>query len=741
MTLQDGDNVGGQSSHSEKNNQTKVEEKPRNFYLEELSNFTYTGKYARYREKDKRREMYEETSDRVLDMHIDRFNHLPKEYKKKIVWAFDKVKDKLVAPSMRSMQFGGKAVIAHEARLFNCSAGHIDSIRSFSEAFYLLLCGVGVTGGFSEKFLSRLPKLVSKADKTGTVVAYIVEDTIEGWADSMEAILMCYFKNTPYSGRKIAFDYSKIRKKGLPLKTSGGKAPGHQGLKEAHKKIKELLDYIIEVKGQTELLDINAYDIIMHCADAVLSGGIRRAATAAIFQKNQQRMIEAKISFPVKKMYGFEKNEKTGKWEGYVVLDETHPSVIGSVNLIRNNYLVSMKDKEYEWVKSSKTISWVHIEPQRGRSNNSVILVRGQFTEEEFKKIFDFTQQWGEPAFVFADHPDTLFNPCFEISFIPVTKDGRCGFQFCNLSTVNGAKVNTFEDFLEAVEAATVIGSIQACYTNYPYLNKAAKELTEEEALLGVSITGMMDNPAVLLNPRNQYLAAQFAVKVNKEWSEVLGIKQAARITCLKPEGTTSLVFGSASGIHPHHARRYFRRIQMNKLDPVYKFFKKHNPELCEESVHSANKTDDVVLFPVEVGKNAMVKEDLKAIDHLNIIRETQENWVRTGTTAANQKPITHNVSCTVVVKQDEWDDVVKYLYQHQNNFAAVSFLANTGDKMYQQPPLEKILPEDEARWAEVLRTFKSVNYSKLIEEEDKTDIQSVVACGANGCDTVEAMT
>lgn len=709
-------------------------------YLGELSNFIFTAKYARYRDQDKRRETYEETVDRVLDMHLmhPKIMALPKDKKKRVVWAYDKVKSKLSAPSMRSMQFGGKAVIAHNARIYNCSAGHIDSIRSFAEAFYLLLCGVGVTVGLSEKYLARLPKLVSRDDKTGTVVTYVVEDTIEGWADSVEALLMCYFKNTPYTGRKLVFDYSKIRKKGTFLKTSGGKAPGHHGLKEAHKKIKSLLDHIIETRGQDELYDINAYDIVMHCADAVLSGGVRRAATAAIFQKDQERMLEAKVSYPVKKLYGFEKNPKTGKMEGHVILDDSSDVVKRAVTLIKNNYEVTLSEKEYEWVKQSKTISWLHVEPQRARSNNSLLLVRGTFTQEDFRKVFDYTQQWGEPGFVFANHEDTLFNPCFEISFIPVTSDGRCGFQFCNLSTVNGAKVYTFEDFLEAVESATIIGTVQAMYTHFPYLNKAAQELTEQEALLGVSITGMMDNPKVLLDTRNQYLAAQLAVKINKEWAALLGINPAARTTCLKPEGTTSLVFGSASGIHPHHARKYLRRVQMNKIDPVYKFFKKNNPQLCEESVYSANKTDDVITFPIQVSETAMVKEDLTALQHLDIIKQTQENWVKTGTTSSNTKPLTHNVSCTVVVDTDEWDRVIEYVFSYQQSFAAVSFLHKMGDKAYAQAPLEKMLPEDEERWKTVLSTFKHVEYTDLREEEDKTDFQSVIACGSNGCDTPE---
>jgi ribonucleoside-diphosphate reductase alpha chain len=292
-------------------------------YLEELSNFIFTSKYARYREDLHRRETWEESVQRVLDMHLSKYAYLDKKHLNQIKRAFELVKQKKVVPSMRSMQFGGNAIFAHNARIFNCSSGHITSIRSFSEFFYLLLCGTGVTGGFSKKAISLLPKLVDDTTKTGTVITYVVEDTIEGWADSVEALMLCYFKNTAYSGRKIVFDYSRIRSKGTPLKTGGGKAPGHKGLKQAHTKIKEVLDYIIEVNGQTELKPINAYDILMHCADAVLSGGIRRAATMAIFDFEDLEMLRSKTNFNVTKSGGWEKLDN-GKWEGFVNRKSAH---------------------------------------------------------------------------------------------------------------------------------------------------------------------------------------------------------------------------------------------------------------------------------------------------------------------------------------------------------------------------------------------------------------------------------
>ena len=590
-------------------------------------------------------------------------------------------------------------------------------------------CGVGL--GLSKYFVNRLPDLVGPHDKNGTVITYVVEDSIEGWADSIEALLNCYFRNTAYSGRKIVFDFSRIRAEGAPLKTGGGKAPGYKGLKRGLLKVKHLLDNIIEDKHQTRIKPVNAYDILMHCADAVLSGGIRRSATSVIFDMDDEDMLNAKVAFNVTKYAHFDKNSK-GKYEGIVYVD-------GKYGGMRNHkYDVTIEEWEYNLLKEKKTISWLHIEPQRARSNNSVLLLRNKVTEADFIKINALTRQYGEPGFVFANHPHQLFNPCFEIGFIPVTEDGICGVQFCNLTSINGAKIKTVQDFYDAVKAATIIGTLQASYTDFKYLSLTAKKLTEDEALLGVSITGTMDSPDIILNPEVQAKGAAIAKETNKIWAAKLGIKQAARITTLKPEGSSSLVLESASGIHPHHARRYFRRVQVNKQDPVYKFFKKTNPHMCEESVWSANKTDDVITFPITIPDKAMIKSDLSAIKHLDIIRSTQQHWVNNGTTEANTKPITHNVSCTVIVDENEWDSVFSYLFKYRNDFGAVALLPKVGDKLYKQAPNEAITTEeDEKKWAAIVTGYKSVNYKQLEEDEDTTKLSDTVACGGGRCEIV----
>lgn len=698
-------------------------------FKEELSQFIFTSKYARYDERHKRRETWLEAVSRLESMHLKRFAWLKESEKKELSEAFDFIRQRKIVPSMRSLQFGGKAIEAHEARVYNCSVKHVDSLRSFSEIFYMLLCGNGVGIGLSKKYLRRLPNLVDANDKTGIVLAYTVEDTIEGWADSVEALLSCYFRNTPYTGRKIVFDYSKIRKKGSPLKIGGGKAPGYKGLKNAHAKIKALLDNIIEEGHQAQFHPINVYDVIMHCADAVLSGGIRRSATSIIFDFDDQDMLNAKIMLPVKKKKQFEQDKETGKYEGFVIIeDPAYP---------KQEYIkVEIEEWEYEKLKNEKTISWYAVYPHRARSNNSVLLLRNQIDFKTFVTIFDRTKQFGEPGFVFANNPDTLYNPCFEIGFIPVAADGVTGVQFCNLTSINGAQIGSAEDFYRAATAATIIGTIQAAYTHFPYLSNSSKWLTEEEALLGVSITGMMDSPEILLNPEFQQKAAKHVVETNKRWAKILGTNQAARTTCIKPEGTSSLVLKAASGIHPHHAKRYFRRVQVNKMDPVYKHFKKTNPHMCEESVWSANHTDDVITFPVEVSATAMVKADLPALMHLDIIKSTQTNWVLNGTSDNNKKDVSHNVSCTVIVDAGEWKEISEYLYANRNFFSAVSFLSRSGDKDFKQAPLEAITtPQDEELWNRLIKDFRPVDYTQLIEEEDHTSLQQELVCAGGQCE------
>ena len=830
-------------------------------FSKELSDFIFVNKYARYNPLAERRETWEECVERSYTMHHNKFRKiLSKEDMAEVKWAFQMVKDKRVVPSMRSAQYAGIAIEKNNSRIFNCSMRHVDSPRAFAEIMFLLMSGCGVGFTVYKKFMNRLPDLVQAEDKTGTVLTYVIDDSLEGWADSMEALLLCYFRNTAYTGRKIVFDYSKIRKKGTPLKTSSGLAPGHLGLRETHIKIKALLDYLIEEKHLTRLRPIDAYDIIMHQSDAVLSGGQRRSATVCLFEFDDQLMMEAKTNFKVDKHTKF-------------IFDDDTNTYCGKVTVKGKKYEVELTEYEYnDMLLKDNTVNWKHIEPQRARSNNSVRLIREETTQEQFNQIIANTKQMGEPGFMWVSRgaEDTVGNPCLtedtlittkegiypikdlvgksvtiwdgnnwvpcnnfrvtginqpllefelsngakikvtpphsmiladssrieardikigdklmpsalsglieitvigikeagiaekvycctvnsthslaiaagiqigqcmEVQSIPLTADQVAGVQNCNLSSMNGVKIKTVEDFKQATKAAVIIGTLQAAYTDFKFLGKASKDLTEAEALLGVSITGMMDSPDILLNPDNLKQMSLYACEVNELWAKKISINPSARITCIKPEGHTGVLLESASGIHPHHSHQYFRRVQCNKVDPVYKYFKKHNPHMCEESVWSANKTDDVVCFPLSFPKETIVKADLTAIKHLEIIKTVYQNWVIPGTSKYNKKPITHNVSCTVIVKDEEWDEVTKYLFENKQYFAAVSLIPACGDKLYKQAPLEAITTEDDKKkWDEIVKNYKHVDYTKLTETDDNTKIQNTISCAGGACEII----
>lgn len=308
------------------------------------------------------------------------------------------------------------------------------------------------------------------------------------------------------------------------------------------------------------------------------------------------------------------------------------------------------------------------------------------------------------------------------------------GFAFCNLTEINAAALKSFEDFVEAAHAATIIGTCQAAYTNMPYLGWVSEVIAEREALLGIGMTGMMDSPAIALNPEYQRDIAARIVDWNAEYAQMLGTRPAARTTCVKPSGTTSLELGCVgSGHHAHHARRYIRRVTANELEPVFQHFKATNPHMCVRKPNG----DWVIEFPVQAPDGAIVKADLGAIQFLEMVKSTQLNWVAPGTARPESSPgYMHNVSNTVQVRPEEWEGVAEYLWENREHFSGVTLISATSDKDYSFAPNEEIVTEaDEARWNQLLAHYKTVDYSKLIEEEDSTDVVQELACVGGACE------
>lgn len=593
--------------------------------LKALQDYTYTSRYARYIEKLNRRETWDESIDRTEEMYTEKFPDLIDDIK----WAFSKVRTKDVLGSQRALQFAGDPIKKHNARIYNCTASYCDRLRFFQETMYLLLCGCGVGFSAQKHHVDKMPSLYTKQKRDK--IQYVIDDSIEGWSDSIGVLISSYFENPifpEFYGCDITFDYSQIRPKGSLFSHGVGKAPGPDGLRNSHEQIIKLLNRCLS-NNQTKLRPIDAYDIVMHCSDAVLSGGVRRSATICLFSPDDEEMMNAKIG------------------------------------------------------------SWNRENPQRGRSNNSAVLLRNSTTKEQFLELMKRTKEFGEPGFVWADSLEAIFNPCLEVGMYAYDKDGNSGWQMCNLAEINGRRLSDKNKFKEIAKAASIIGTLQASYTSFPYLGKVTEDIVKREALIGVSITGMMDSPEVIFNPEIQKEVAKYILEINKEFAKKIGINPAARTTCIKPAGTTSCILGTSSGIHPHHAKRYFRRIQANKEEATLAYFRLFNPKAIEESVWSNNHTDDVITFCVEVPEGSRTKNQISAIELLEYIKLTQNNWVKYGKdeSLCTQPWLAHNVSNTVHVLPDEWKTVSDFIYKNREYFTGVSFLPISGDKDYQQPP------------------------------------------------------
>ena len=613
--------------------------------IKSLMNYTFVSKYARWIPEKKRRETWAEAVDRVKQMMLDKYSS-HEDVLEDIEWAYDKMLKKQILGSQRALQFGGSPILKHNARIYNCITSFADRVRFFQECMYLLLCGCGTGFSVQKHHMDKLPPLVKS--KNGTK-KFVIPDSIEGWSDAVGALVSSYFNQSDlfpeYNGKNITFDYSEIRAAGSVLKSSGGKAPGPEPLKNALSNIKKLLDRALTdlefCHGSIRKLSpIQAYDIVMHAADAVISGGVRRSATICLFSPDDEEMAKA----------------KTGNW------------------FIEN--------------------------PQRGRSNNSALLLRDKTTKKQFSELMSSVKDFGEPGFVWSDSTELIVNPCVEIGMWPVDETtGKSGWQACNLSTINCSKIKTEEDFYDACKAASIIGTLQAGFDTFEYLGETSENIIRREALLGVSMTGMMESPDICLDPATQKKGASIVKKVNASLAKRIGVNQAARTTCIKPEGTSSCILGTSSGIHPHHAKRYIRRVQANKMEPIYNYFKEINPRACDESVWSNNDSDDVVGFCVEVPAGSKTKNQVGAMDLLNYVKSTQQSWVIPGTNKklCTQPWLVHNVSNTINVKPDEWDEVESYIYKNRKYFCGISLLPITGDKDYPQAPFTTIyLPTEQ---------------------------------------------
>ena len=611
--------------------------------MQDLADFVYNSRYAKPHERyTKRLESWEEATDVILAMHERQIRTLQSEPAKAdeiLSLIREVVRPELIAKrilgSQRVLQFKGFPIEKHNARLYNCAASYADRPRFFQEAAYLLLCGCGVGFSVQEHHVAQLPPIT--APNSETTFEYTVPDSIEGLSLAFSALLSSYFTtNKPMSevkNKTVIFDWSLIRPKGSPI-SAGGRAPGAGPTIKAVDQIRVILDRALErdSHARVALHPIEVYDIMMFIANSIISGGVRRSATIALFTVTDMEMVKA----------------KTGDW------------------YIEN--------------------------PQRGRSNNSAVLLRNDpKTEENFKNLFTSVRQFGEPGFVFSDSTEIIFNPCVEVGLYAKDEQGRSGFQMCNLTEINMKIPTTANQFLRQCEAAAILGTIQASYTTLPFLGPITEYIVRREALIGVSMTGMSDNPRLAFDWDLQRRGAELVKATNKRVAALLNINPSPRCCCIKPAGTTSCILSTASGIHPHHSRRYIRRVQANKQDPALQFWKTQRPMSVEPSAW--NENDEIVSFLIEPKSDAIVKSDISAVHFIDLVRQTQQNWVEAGTDETlNVFPgLRHNVSNTCVVRQDEWSELECHIFQNRHHLAGISLIPVSGDYDFIQAPLQDI--------------------------------------------------
>ena len=577
-------------------------------------------------------------------MHIKKFPQL-KEDIEKVYKEF--VHTKKVLPSMRSLQFGGKPIEISPNRIYNCAYLPVDDYRAFSETMFLLLGGTGIGYSVQKSHVEKLPPIRKPLKKR----RYLVADSIEGWADAIKALMCAYMRGKS----EPIFDFSDIREKGAPLITSGGKAPGPQPLHDCLHNIRKILN---TVEDGDQLSTIQVHDIMCYIADAVLAGGIRRAALISLFDIDDEDMLTCKFG------------------------------------------------------------NWWETNPQRGRANNSAVVLRHKITEDKFKELWEKIKASGsgEPGIYLTNNADWGCNPCCEIALR--------AFQFCNLVEINMGTVVDQDDLDARSKAASFIATLQAGYTDFHYIRDVWRRTTEREALIGVSGTGIASG-AVL--PLDLERAAKLVVEENARVAALIGINAASRTTCVKPAGTTSCVLGTSSGIHGWHDPFFIRRQRIGKNEALYRHLVKYHPEIVEDEFFKPH-LEAVISLPMKAPEGAIFRHE-GAIQMLERVKKFSDEWIKPGHVKGDN---THNVSATISIKDDEWEEVGDWMWANRDSFNGLSCLPYS-DANYKQMPFESCTEEEYNKLMSDCE-LKELDLTGVIEDGDNTDLKGEVACAGGAC-------
>jgi hypothetical protein len=735
--------------------------------LETLSEITVWGKYAKYLPEEHRRENWEEIVSRYLKMMQKKYPILEKEINEKGNF----ILDKKILPSMRMMQFSGKAIEVNHARGYNCAFLPIDHYTSFSEVMFLLLGGTGVGYSVQNIHINKLPVIKKSLGKR----RYLISDDIQGWADSIKVLMKWAFG---LSSRPI-FDYSDIRAKGVRLVTAGGKAPGPEPLKICHAHIFSIIDGI---NDDQNLSSLECHDINCHIANAVLAGGIRRSAMIAGFDIEDEKMLTSKFGA------WWETNEQRGRANNSAILERSiiteekfkelwekiETSNSGEPGFYLSNdtdwftnpccftgdmrLLTSEGYKSFNSLNNNEGIAFnkdMELVPFKVWSNGIKQVIKLNFSDGNYLKctpdhklmdskgntieakdslgkllfrlqniisidtipdeeVFDFNLEgethWGIVEEVIAHNCEIALRP----------------YQMCNLCELNFSTVENQEDFNERVQAASFFGTLQAGFTDFYYLREIWGKTCRKDALLGIGITGLASSKIFEID--FELAVKEYAIKTNKEISEIIGINPAARITCVKPSGTTSLVLGTSSGIHDWHSKYYLRTMRFGKEEAITSYLLINNPSIIEPDILRSQDTY-CVRIPVKAPEGAILRETISEIDLLERIKLISSKWVLPGHINGQN---THNVSATVSIKENNWESVGNWMWDNKDFYNGLSVLPYHGGT-YKQAPFEEITKEE---YEERINKMKPINVNEIFEIEDHTDLKGELACsGAEGCE------
>lgn len=623
--------------------------------------FIAKSRYSRYLDDKGRREHWNETVARYFDF-MEKHLETKQNYKlsKELRTELEQaVNDLDVVPSMRAVMTAGPALERQNVAAFNCSYLPIDDPKAFDEAMYILLCGTGVGFSVEQKYVSKLPEVPTKLYDSKTTI--VVSDSKEGWAKSLRQVLALL-----YAGEIPKFDVSRVRPAGARLKTFGGRASGPGPLEELYKYC------VTKFKGAIgrRLTSLECHDILCKIGEVVVVGGVRRSAMISLSDLSDDKMAHAKAG---------------NWWDGQ-----------GQRALANNSATYSETPGIGQFMREWSSIYESH-SGERGIFNRDA-----SQTQAAKNGRRDASYEFGT-------------NPCSEIILRP--------YQFCNLSSCIIRSTDSFSDISNKIRLATILGTFQASLTDFPYLRKIWQKNTEEEALLGVSMTGILDN-TLLNNPDDLELPNRLedlraiAVSTNAEFSNAIGINQSVAVTAIKPEGTVSQLCSTASGIHPQHSQYYIRRIRADNKDPLTQFMMQAG--FVAEPCFMKPESTTVFSFPVKVADGALLREDLTAIEHLRLWLIYQRHYCE------------HKPSVTISVREEEWMDVGAWTFKHFNEVTGVSFLPMDGGT-YKQAPYEECTEEQYSNLKALLP--ESVDWENFKEYDDNVEGVQTLSCTAGGCE------